>query len=206
VNSSARSAFAKTRARGRRCVDGRARTRRLTSCRSTRRRWAFLHHDLEDVIGIVDERPTLIDELTKAPDDVRAFIAERVEWLMAQPSFLEALPGLLMGDEVSQQRLPGLLAKLRRIVALGTVKAPSTASRSPRPVTRRSQPAAAGGPPVGRSHGSSPGRGATAGTAKRVYLQSSNLEWVEYDTQRSSLVVGFHGGRSYRFNGVPSGI
>ena len=78
----------------------------------------FYHHDMEDLIAVVDGRAELIDELKGAPEDVRAFIASGIQVLMNDEAFREALPGHLPGDRASQARLPIVEARLRSIADL----------------------------------------------------------------------------------------
>jgi hypothetical protein len=49
---------------------------------------------------------------------LRGYLADRFRGLLAQPAFMDALPGHLPGDAASQERLPELLAKLREIAGL----------------------------------------------------------------------------------------
>jgi hypothetical protein len=71
--------------------------------------------DLEDAIALVDGRPELVEEVLLCPDDLRDYLAERVDRLVGQPRFIEALPGHLPGDEISQARVPIVMARLRGI-------------------------------------------------------------------------------------------
>jgi hypothetical protein len=54
-------------------------------------------HDLEDIIGLVDARAELIDEVAASPDDLRAFVAREVGELLRQPRFLDTLDGTVVG-------------------------------------------------------------------------------------------------------------
>lgn len=54
-------------------------------------------HDLEDVLNVVDGRPALVDELRAAPAELQAAVREHLEALLAQPDFVDRLPGLV-GD------------------------------------------------------------------------------------------------------------
>jgi hypothetical protein len=76
------------------------------------------HHDMEDIIAIIDGRAEFLDEVTDSPEDVRAFIASQTSALMRDDSFREALPGHLPGDKASQARLPLVEERLRAIAAL----------------------------------------------------------------------------------------
>lgn len=78
----------------------------------------FESHDLEDVIAVVDGRPTLLDEVRLAKADARAFIADTLRTLLNDGAFLDALPGFLPGDAASQARLPGLIKRLGKLAAI----------------------------------------------------------------------------------------
>jgi len=73
---------------------------------SNRGKGDFYHHDLEDIIAVVDGRQELLAEVKAASTDVRDYIASEVTGLLASPGFMEALPGHLPGDPASQARLP----------------------------------------------------------------------------------------------------
>jgi predicted nucleotidyltransferase len=83
-----------------------------------RGRGDLYHHDLEDVVAIVDGRAELRDELIAAPDGVRRFVASQLHSLLARDEFLAALPGHLPGDVASQGRLPVVLERLGAIAAI----------------------------------------------------------------------------------------
>ena len=49
-------------------------------------------HDLEDVLAVVDGRPTLIRDCLDAPADVRGYLHEEFATLLADDEFLNVLP------------------------------------------------------------------------------------------------------------------
>jgi len=75
----------------------------------------FASHDLEDVIAVVDGRPSLPDEVRRAPNELRAYIAAQIRHLLLQQHFMDALPGYLLPDSASQARLGALLRALQTI-------------------------------------------------------------------------------------------
>jgi hypothetical protein len=77
----------------------------------------FYHHDLEDVIAVVDGRAELADELARSTTPVRVYVSGSIEALLKTRAFMDALPGHLPGDAASQLRLPMLESRLRRIAA-----------------------------------------------------------------------------------------
>lgn len=76
----------------------------------------FASHDLEDLIAVVDGRFGLLDEVTAAPEDLRKFIGDAVNALLAEPRFQDALPGYLLPDAASQARIPSLFERLESLV------------------------------------------------------------------------------------------
>jgi hypothetical protein len=52
-------------------------------------------HDLEDVLTVVDGRPSVVDELRTASYELRQFVCEAVGALISEPRFEDYLPGLL---------------------------------------------------------------------------------------------------------------
>lgn len=66
----------------------------------------YYHHDIEDVIAVVDGRPTLVSEIRRAPDEIREFLASRMRSFLEDAAFMEALPGHLQPDVASQGRAP----------------------------------------------------------------------------------------------------
>lgn len=52
-------------------------------------------HDLEDVLTVVDGRPSVVDELRTASYELRQFVREAVGALISEPRFEDYLPGLL---------------------------------------------------------------------------------------------------------------
>ena len=56
-------------------------------------------HDLEDVLNIVDGREELVEELAAAPAELRQAVAGAFALLLANPDFVNALPGLVAEPE-----------------------------------------------------------------------------------------------------------
>ena len=68
-------------------------------------------HDLEDVLNVVDGREQLAGEMASAPAALRAFVAHTFAALLAQPDFMNVLPGLIAEPE----RAGEVLARLREM-------------------------------------------------------------------------------------------
>jgi predicted nucleotidyltransferase len=72
-------------------------------------------HDLEDVIAVIDGRPTIVSEFEASFDGAAAFVRTRVSELMKDEEFRDAILGHLPGDGASQRRAPIILERLRKI-------------------------------------------------------------------------------------------
>lgn len=75
-------------------------------------------HDLEDFIAVIDGRPELVSEVRAASEDVRAYIASEIGKLLGTRAFVDALPGYLLPDQVSQAGITILLDRLKELAAL----------------------------------------------------------------------------------------
>lgn len=78
----------------------------------------LLSHDMEDIVTVIDGRPTLIDEMRQTPAELQAYIAEKFSVLIQNEDFLSALQGYLPGDLASQSRLPLLERRLNDLASL----------------------------------------------------------------------------------------
>jgi hypothetical protein len=75
----------------------------------------FESHDLEDIIAVVDGRPSLPDEIRRESVELKNYIASEIRKLIEKEEFLDLLPGFLLPDPVSQSRLGGLLKTLSEL-------------------------------------------------------------------------------------------
>jgi hypothetical protein len=75
-------------------------------------------HDLEDLIAVIDGRSELAGEVRAASQDVRGYIASEIGKLLGTSTFIDALPGYLLPDTVSQARITFLLERLKELAAL----------------------------------------------------------------------------------------
>jgi hypothetical protein len=72
-------------------------------------------HDLEDIVTLVDGREELAAELQAASAALQAYVRETLGALLANPRFLEAIPGHLPPDEASQRRSSLVLTRMRQM-------------------------------------------------------------------------------------------
>ena len=50
-----------------------------------------MHHDMEDILNIVDGRNELMSELAAAPHTVREFVQEEIDGYLADEAFVDQL-------------------------------------------------------------------------------------------------------------------
>lgn len=78
----------------------------------------YMSHDLEDFIAVIEGREQLLEELAEAPIDLRDYLAEVTASLLGNARFLEALPGYVPGDPISQRRVSIILERLNNMARL----------------------------------------------------------------------------------------
>ncbi|MEJ1962507.1 MAG: hypothetical protein WDO56_13580 [Gammaproteobacteria bacterium] len=74
-------------------------------------------HDLEDMINVIDGRDQIIDEVARAPVELRKYLAERCAGLLATENFADYLPGHVQ-DDSSGERTERLLERFQSIANL----------------------------------------------------------------------------------------
>ncbi len=75
-------------------------------------------HDLEDVVAVVDGRMEIVNDVRGDEREIRTYVTTEIRALLETAGFVDALPGFLLPDAASQQRLPILLARLRALSTL----------------------------------------------------------------------------------------
>jgi predicted nucleotidyltransferase len=81
-------------------------------------------HDMEDIIVLINGRHDIVDEIKNTDADIREYLAEQFKGLMANDTFLDALPGHLEPDSASQARVIPLT---RRLAAIADIAQSSAA-------------------------------------------------------------------------------
>jgi hypothetical protein len=73
--------------------------------------------DFGDVIAVVDGREEIVEEVAAAADDVRRYLAEEIDALLAAPRFLDGLFGALRADQASQDRADAVVLPALHAIA-----------------------------------------------------------------------------------------
>ena len=80
----------------------------------------YASSDLEDIITVLDGRPSLVEEIRMSSLTLRNYIGKEIGNFLASREFVNALPGHLAGDEISQARITTILRTLSSLRALGS--------------------------------------------------------------------------------------
>lgn len=78
----------------------------------------YLHHDMEDIINVVDGRVELADEVRNASEEVRTYIREEFDALLAEATFVDQLGVYFQPDVASQSRVPIVLSRMIAMAGL----------------------------------------------------------------------------------------
>jgi predicted nucleotidyltransferase len=76
-----------------------------------------MSHDLEDIVTVIDGRPELVREISQSEPALRQYLSNEFRRLLANPAFREALPGHLLSDTASQQRISIVVERIQQIVS-----------------------------------------------------------------------------------------
>jgi hypothetical protein len=75
-------------------------------------------HDLEDVVSVVDGRETLRAEVRDTGPELSEYVRREITNLLANPGFIDALPGFLLPDAASQSRIGIVLDRLHDLASI----------------------------------------------------------------------------------------
>ena len=88
---------------------------------------AFLHrgkedyyasHDLEDIVAVTDGRVELAAEYQSSSRELKGYLAQVFNRLLANQYFIQALPGHLGGSKEAMRRLPIVLERFKQFTQL----------------------------------------------------------------------------------------
>jgi len=100
----------------------------------------YASSDLEDIITVLDGRPTVVQEIADSPRELRRYIGKEVGRMLDNPEFVNALPGYLAGDEISQARVPMVLRTLNSLRGLGSMRSAPRQKRTTGPKSLKNPP------------------------------------------------------------------
>jgi predicted nucleotidyltransferase len=77
----------------------------------------YTHHDMEDIVTVIDGRVGIMDEVLRSHQNVRNFLMDEIEALLADSSFIDRLPWLLNPNDLDARRTE-VLSRMRRIAGI----------------------------------------------------------------------------------------
>jgi hypothetical protein len=77
----------------------------------------YTHHDIEDIVTVVDGRMSIVDDVVHGSEDVRSYLMEEFEALLADPTFVDRLAWLLPPHDLDARRKI-VLERMRVIAGL----------------------------------------------------------------------------------------
>ena len=75
-----------------------------------------MSRDIEDIVTVLDGRQEIVAEVQRSPASLRQYLEDEFSGLLSERDFLEALPGHLLPDAVSQQRIRIIMDRVQQIV------------------------------------------------------------------------------------------
>ncbi|QHB73130.1 hypothetical protein [Stenotrophomonas sp. 364] len=78
----------------------------------------YMHHDIEDIVNLVDGRPSVVDEVIATGGDVREYIEEQFDALLSDKAFGDSIQGHFHPSENHALRVPIVLERMRRLAGL----------------------------------------------------------------------------------------
>lgn len=77
-------------------------------------------HDIEDIVAVIDGRPTLPVEVSHADAPLHRYLAARFNALLETSDFVAAIAGHLPPDAISQQRTELIIQRIRQMTGAPT--------------------------------------------------------------------------------------
>jgi len=75
-----------------------------------------MSRDLEDIVTVIDGRPELAEEVSLSEPELRQYLSGELRGLLSNPEFRDALPGHLLPDAASQQRIGLVLERMHQMI------------------------------------------------------------------------------------------
>jgi hypothetical protein len=75
-----------------------------------------MSRDLEDIITVIDGRPELAEETRQSELELRQYLSQEFSTLLSSRGFRDALPGFLLPDAASQQRIGLVVDRIHQIM------------------------------------------------------------------------------------------
>jgi hypothetical protein len=74
-----------------------------------------MSHDLEDIVAVLDGRPEIVAETQASGAALQQYLSDEFSVLLQELDFLESLPGHMLPDAASQQRIRIVVNRMQQI-------------------------------------------------------------------------------------------
>ena len=75
--------------------------------------------DIEDIIFLIDGRPSLLEEVRHADAMLRNYLAQEFAKLLDTEDFIDAIPAHMLPDDGNQGRVPIIEDRIRALAGMG---------------------------------------------------------------------------------------
>jgi hypothetical protein len=75
-------------------------------------------HDFEDIINVVEGRQSIVEEIDIGGTALRKYLGQQFAAIMAKSDFMNVLPGLIVFDDLHEQRLERIRQRIAAIADL----------------------------------------------------------------------------------------
>jgi predicted nucleotidyltransferase len=75
-------------------------------------------HDFEDIINVLEGRQAIVEEVDTGGVALRSYLRQQFAIIMAGPDFMNVLPGLVVFDDLHEQRLERVRQRIAAIAGM----------------------------------------------------------------------------------------
>ena len=75
----------------------------------------LLSHDIEDLVAVIDGRPSIVDEVKKSEQKLAQELLDRFQALLQDQRFVDSVSGHMQTDQTSQARVVLILEIMKKI-------------------------------------------------------------------------------------------
>jgi hypothetical protein len=78
----------------------------------------YIHHDIEDIVNLIDGRPEIVEEVGNSDPRLREYLREELDDLLGRSDFLDAVPGHFRPERAEQARIELTFGRLRALAGI----------------------------------------------------------------------------------------
>ena len=78
----------------------------------------YAHHDIEDIINLIDGKSDLLEEFILTEKEVQRYVCEEFKTLLSNPNFIAQLPWHLSPAGSEQDRTSIIIERIKRMAEI----------------------------------------------------------------------------------------